>query len=226
MNPVCTRRISPGVQTPTITFTLVSIALSAVPLAAQNRWERKFSFTLGGGVGVPGQDLRGFFSNSGLFRAGFGYRFSRYFQADAGLDAVIHAAGVDFSQNTFIGRLRVRDNEYLVPLGGRAILPIGRVELFAGGGAGYLHYTEQVEVPGAGDDSSFNCTVCTSRGGWGYYATAGVSAAVDRHKRFWVGVETRGFRAKTSGDPLGQVPGIETRDQWVNTAAVFTVRFP
>jgi hypothetical protein len=214
------------VPTPRKTLTAFSIVLTAAPLAAQERWDHKFSFTLGGGVAVPGQDLRGSFTNTGLVRLGFGYRFWRYLQADAGLDAVIHAAGVDFSRSSIIGNLRVRDNEYLVPLGGRAILPIGRVELFAGGGAAYLHYAEEVEVPGGGSDSSFNCTICTSRGGWGYYAVAGVTAAVDRRKRFWVGVETRAFRGRTSGDPLGSVPSVETRDQWVDTAAVFTVRFP
>jgi hypothetical protein len=204
----------------------VSTVLAAMPLAAQERFEKRFSFTIGGGAGVPGRDLRASFEDSPLVRVGFGYRLTRYFQADVGLDAVIHAAGVDFSQSTFIGRLRVRDNEYLVPFGGRAILPIGRVELFGGGGGAYLHYGESVEVPGSGTDSSYNCTVCTSRGGWGYYATAGVMTAVDRHHRFWVGVETRAIRGRTSGDPLGSVPPFETKDQWINTAAVFMVRFP
>jgi hypothetical protein len=203
-----------------------SIMLAAVPLAAQERLTGRFSLTVGGGAGVPGQDLEGLMTDSGLLRVGFGYRFSRYLQADTGLDAVIHAAGVDFSQSTIIGNLRVRDNEYLVPFGGRVILPIGRVELFAGGGGAYLHYAEQVSVPGGGSDNHFNCTICTSRGGWGYYATAGVMAAVDRRRRLWVGVESRGFRGRTSGDPLGSVPSVETHDQWVDTAAVLTVRFP
>jgi hypothetical protein len=212
-------------------MTAAWMVLAAAPFTAQasaqeDRWAQKFDVTFGGGLGVPGRDLRGIMTNSPLVRTGFSYHFSRYFATDAGFDAVIHAAGVDFSQFTFIGNLRVRDNEFMFPLGARVILPIRRVELFAGGGGAYLHYAEEVEVPGGGSDSSFHCTVCTSRGGWGYYATAGARAAVDRSKRFWLGIESRAYRAKTSGDPLGGVPPIETHDQWLNTAAVFMVRFP
>jgi hypothetical protein len=198
----------------------------AMPLAAQDFWARKFSVTMGGGVGVPGQDLRFGMSNSPLIRAGVGYRFAKYFQADLGFDAVIHAAGVDFSQSSIIGRLRVRDNEFLLPFGGRAILPIGRMEFSLGGGGAYLHYSEQVSVPGGDSDSSYNCSVCTSRDGWGYYGVASVLGAVERSRRFWVGAETRLVRGRTSGDPLGSVPGFETKDTWVTTAAVFVVRFP
>ena len=202
------------------------IVLAATPLVAQEGLAKRFSVTVGGGAAIPGRDLRGLMENSPLFRFGFGYRFSKYFQADAGVDAVFHAAGVDYSQFTFIGNLRVRDYEYMAPFGGRAILPLGRVELFGGGGGAYMHYGEQVEVPGSGSDSSYNCVVCRSRGGWGYYATAGAMAAIDRGKRFWVGVETRAIRGRTSGDPLGFVPPFETKDEWINTAAVFMVQFP
>jgi hypothetical protein len=206
---------------------LLVAALAAIPVSAQSfDWAKRFNATLGGGGGIPGQDIGTFMSSSGLFRLGFGYRFQRNLQADVGLDAVVHAAGVDLRQQTFIGRLRIRDNEYIVPLGGRAILPFKRVELFAGGGAAYLHYAEQVEVPGAGSDSNFDCQVCQSRGGWGYYGIAGVHVAVDRQKRFFVGTETRLVRGRTSGDSLGSVPPLETHDAWLNTAAVFMVRFP
>jgi hypothetical protein len=127
--------------------------------------------------------------------------------------------GVRDFQDTIIGRIRIRDNEVLVPFGGRGILPIGpRLELFGGGGAAYLHYGESVEVPGGGADSSFKCQTCRSRGGWGAYATAGLNVAVERSHRFWVGVESRIFHGKTNGDPLGAVPPLETRDTWIDTA--------
>ncbi len=167
-------------------------------------------------------------TTSPLLTIGFGYRPIPYFQADVGMDAVFHAAGVRDSQQTIIGRIKIRDNEILVPFGGRAILPLAarRIELFGGGGAAYLHYGESVVVPGAGSDSSFNCRTCRSRGGWGSYAIAGVNVAVERSRRFWIGVESRLVHGKTNGDPLGAVPPLQTQDTWINTAGVFMVRFP
>ena len=199
----------------------MAASLAAQPLA------RQFSVNIGTGGAIPREDLASFMTTSPLLTVGFGYRPIRYFQADVGMDAIFHAAGVRDFQDTIIGRLKIRDNEILVPFGGRGILPVGpRVELFGGGGAAYLHYGESVEVPGAGDNSSFNCRTCRSRGGWGSYAIAGVNVAVERSRRFWVGVESRLIHGKTNGDPLGAVPPLETRDTWINTAAVFTVRFP
>jgi hypothetical protein len=196
--------------------------LSAQPLA------RQFSFSAGAGGAIPREDLASFMTTSPLLSIGFGYRPIRYLQADVGLDAVFHAAGVRDFQDTVIGRIKIRDNELFVPFGGRAILPLPgqRIELFGGGGAAYLHYGESVEVPGGGSDSGFNCRTCRSRGGWGAYAVAGVSVAVERSRRFWVGVESRLFHGKTNGDPLGAVPPLETTDTWINTAGFFMIRFP
>jgi hypothetical protein len=195
--------------------------LAAQPLA------RQFSVSIGTGGAIPREDLASFMNTAPLLTLGFGYRPIRYLQADVGLDVVPHAAGVRDFQDTIIGRLRIRDNELMVPLGGRGILPIGpRIELFGGGGAVYLHYSESVEVPGSGSDSSFNCQTCRSRGGWGSYAIAGVNVAVERSRRFWVGVESRLVHGKTNGDPLGAVPPLQTQDTWINTAGVFLVRFP
>lgn len=199
----------------------------AAPLAAQSL-ARQFSFDLGAGGAIPREDLTSFMTTSPLLTFGFGYRPFRYFQADAGLDTVFHAAGVRDFQDTIIGRLKIRDNELMVPLGGRAILPLvhDRIELFGGVGAIYLHYAESVEVPGGGSDSSFKCQTCRSRSGWGSYAVAGVNVAVEHSRHFWVGVESRLIHGKTNGDPLGAVPPLETQDTWINTAGFFKVRFP
>ena len=199
---------------------------AAAPLVAQPL-ARQFSVSFGAGGAIPREDLTSFMNTSGMLTVGFGYRPFKYFQADVGLQPIFHAANVRDFQDTIIGRLKIRDNELIVPLGARGILPVGpRIELFGGGGAAYLNYSESVEVPGAGEDSGFHCQVCRSRGGWGYYAVAGANVAVERSHRFWVGVESRLIHGKTNGDPLGAVPALETTDTWINTAAVFTVRFP
>src|ERR1700687_1953782 len=112
-------------------------AVSAQPLA------RQFTFNMGAGGAIPREDLASFMTTSPLLTIGFGYRPIRYLQADVGMDAIFHAAGVRGFQDTIIGRIKIRDNEILVPLGGRGILPVGsRIELFGGGGAAYLHYGE------------------------------------------------------------------------------------
>ena len=183
---------------------------------------------MGTGGAIPREDLTSFMDTSPFLRVGFGYRPFRYLQADVGFDSIFHAAGVHGFEDTIIGRIKIRDTEFLVPLGGRAILPLPgqRVELFGGGGAAYLNYGVSVSVPGEGSDAIFHCQSCRSRDGWGYYATAGVNVAVDRSRHFWVGVESRLYHGKTNGDTLGAVPPLETTDTWINTAAVFTVRFP
>jgi len=205
----------------------LSIAcLLAAPLAAQPQ-ARKFSFAIGAGGAIPREDLSYFMTTSPLLRIGFGYRPIRYLQADVGLDVIFQAAGVRDFEDTIIGRIKIRDNETLVPFGGRGILPLSeRVELFGGGGAAYLHYGESVQVPGGGSDSGFRCQTCRSRGGWGYYTTAGANVSLERSRRFWIGVESRLIRGRTNGDPLGAVPPLETQDTWINTAAVFIIRFP
>jgi len=206
---------------------LLTIGSLAAPLPAQSL-ARKFSFNIGTGGAIPREDLASFMSTSPLLRIGFGYRPYRFLQADVGMDAIFQAAGVRDFQDTIIGRIKIRDNEILVPLGARGIFPLAsdRIELFGGGGAAYLHYGESVEVPGGGSDSGFKCQTCRSRGGWGSYAAAGINVAVERGHRFWVGVETRLFHGRTNGDPLGAVPPLETRDTWINTAGFFMVRFP
>jgi len=207
-------------RTVVLSCTFVAV-VSAQPLA------RQFSFNVGTGGAIPREDLASFMTTSPLLTIGFGYRPIKYLQADVGMDAIFHAANVRDFQDTIIGRIKIRDNEILVPLGGRGILPIGpRMELFGGGGAAYLHYGESVEVPGGGDNSSFNCRTCRSRDGWGYYAVAGVNVAVERSRRFWVGVESRLVHGRTNGDPLGSVPPLQTQDTWINTAAYFMMRFP
>lgn len=179
-------------------------------------------------MALPHEDLAQAMNTSGVIRAGVGFRVLPYLQADFGFDAVPRAAREDFFQSTIIGDIHVHDHEFLLPIGGRGVLPIanGRAELFAGAGAAYLHYGEDVSVPGAGSDSSFHCQTCRSRGGWGWYTNAGLNVAIDRKHRFWIGAESRYIRGKTSGDPLGALPGAETQDAWINTAAMFTVRFP
>jgi hypothetical protein len=185
----------------------------------------KHNFTLGFGAGQPRADLRNLFGDSFGLGVHYGYRLHRYFQIDAGFETMFGAAGVRDFLPTQFGDLRIRDYQFLVPVGGRAIAPLagGRVQFYGGGGGAHLRYTERVRQPS--DFFRLDCPVCTSRHGWGYYALLGANVALDRYQRFRLGVGSRVYRGHTDGDPLGAVPGIRTRDHWVNVFGELGVSF-
>jgi hypothetical protein len=147
----------------------------------------------------------------------------RNFQADTGLDILFGAAGVRQFISTDLGYARIRDRQYMWPFGGRVVLPLraGRLQASVGGGGVYLRYSERLTQP-----SSYyrvQCMVCTSRSGWGAYGLAAGSMALDRYQRFRVGVTAKVYRGHTDGQAIGGVPGLRTRDLWVNLFADLTV---
>ena len=203
---------------------LLAVTLGLGPLAAQD-WYPRHNFTMGLGAGQPRGDLRNFFDSAFGLTVGYGFRFHPYFQIDLGFEPLFGAAGVrDFFPTSF-GNRRIRDYQFLVPIGGRAILPLarGRVLFSGGGGAAYMRYTELLSQPS--DYFRLDCPVCNSRHGVGGYAVLSTSVALDRYQRFRFGVTGKVYRGHTSGDPLGQAPGVRTRDHWVNLYGEFGVSF-
>jgi hypothetical protein len=199
-------------------FALLCVLASSllVPLRAQNSFPHH-NFTFGAGGFIPQSDLSSFMKTAPGIAVGYGYRFARFFQADAGLDMLFGAANVRDFLTTQVGDFRIGDREYFLPLGGRVILPAAsnRVLFHAGGGGAWMKYHERLNQP-----SSYyriDCPICTSRSGWGYYAQLGVDWFWTRNIRF--GVLSRVYRGHTEGDPLGNVPGTRTSDHWVNTLA-------
>lgn len=199
--------------------------------AAQQPIQRN-SFSIGAGAAVPGQDLKPFMSSAIQFRLGYGYRFLRYLQADMGLNVVVQAAGVEGTIESPVGESKIRDFEYLLPLGGRAVLPLahGWIEIHAGGGGAYLRYQEEASVPSGvhcygNCYYDIDCLTCTSRSGWGQYATVGAAVALDRQSRAWLGLNTQFFRGGTSGDSLGSVRAPKSRDTWAVVSLELTRRF-
>ena len=43
-----------------------------------------------------------------------------------------------------------------------------------------------------------------------------MSYFLDQGQHFRVGVNTRVYRGHTEGEPLGPVPGVRTKDKWLN----------
>lgn len=202
---------------------LVLLAL-ALPLAAQPEF-RRHNVSLGAGAGLPGGELSGPFSNSAGLTVNYGYRWKSWLQADMGLDTVFGAARVRDFIPTELGYLRIRDLQFLIPFGGRLVLPVddGRWLLSAGGGGAYMRYSERLRQPSS--YYRFECPDCSVRSGWGTYALAGASRALDRYHHFRVGVTSKFYRGHTDGGPLGAVPAVKTLDRWINVFADFTVSF-
>ncbi|MBI3693736.1 MAG: outer membrane beta-barrel protein [Acidobacteria bacterium] len=203
--------------------TLLLLA-AAGPLLAQS-WFPRHNFTVGVGAGRPQAELAGPFTDSPGMSFGYGYRFHRYLQADVGLDSVFGAARVNDYLTTDFGDRRIRDYQFLIPFGARAILPLehGRFLISGGGGGVHMRYTELLSQPST--YFRLDCRVCSSRSGWGYYGLVGAAVAVDRQQHFRFGVTSKVYQGHTDGDPLGNVPGVRTRDRWVNVFGEFGVSF-
>lgn len=197
--------------------------LTAGCLGAQ--WYPRHNITFGVGGASPRAGLRAYFQSRPALTVSYGYRFIRYFQIEAGLDTVFGAAGVRDYYESPIGALRIRDYQFLAPVGARAILPLAgeRLQVFGGGGFAYLRYSELLRQP-----SSYlriDCPVCGSRSGHGYYSLAGLAVFVDRGRHFRTGITTKMYRGHTEGDPLGAAPGLRTRDQWFQMYGEFGLSF-
>jgi hypothetical protein len=203
------------------TFLLLVLA---TPLVAQLHYPKHY-VTFGAGPALPGGDLSAVFDNKPAVSVAYGYRLRRYFQADMGLDAVFGSAGVRDFLSSELGSLRIRDFEYLVPFGGRLLLPLkqGRVMFSGGGGGAYLRYSEKLRQPTT--QFRFECPTCTSRSGWGTYALVNASVGIDHFQRFRAGVTSKLYRASVDGGQLGLVAPGKTSDRWVNIFADFTVTF-
>lgn len=206
--------------------TKVLLAVTALPvLSLGQEGYPRHNITFGAGGAAPRAALRDYFSSKPAITLSYGYRFLRNFQVEAGLDTVFGAAGVrDFYQSP-LGPLRIRDYQFLLPFGGRAILPLGteRLLLFGGAGGAYLRYSELIRQPS--DYLRLDCPVCGSRSGWGYYTLAGAAIFVDRGRHFRTGVSTKVYRGHTEGDPLGAAPAARTRDRWLQVYGELGVSF-
>ncbi len=203
---------------PALRWLLIAAASVAAPLAAQEYYPHH-NLTFGAGAARPRGDLGAYFGDTPGISVAYGYRFLRYFQADLGLDVLFGAAGVKDFISTQIGDFRIKDREYFLPMGGRAIAPLFRERLLlsGGGGGAWMKYAERVSQPS--DYYRIGCPVCTSRSGWGYYAMGNASYFVDSNRHFRVGVTSRVVRGNTEGEPLGNVPSLRTKDNWLNIFA-------
>jgi len=182
------------------------------------------NITVGLGPAVPVGNTGNYLNTAPLFGVGYGYRFNKWFQADAGLQIAFGAANNQNGEVTDVGTVQGGDHEYMIPLGGRVYIPLPfeKFEVSVGGGTAYLHYSET--APSNPYYSTY-CYTCTSRGGWGGYGMGNVSYFLDDNHTFRVGTTIQFIAGSTSGPPVGNVLAVSTSDHWLNVLFEFGVGF-
>ena len=191
---------------------LIAACISASTSSFAQDFHRN-NITAGIGPAIPAGNSSAYLGAAPLVSVGYGYRFAKLFQADAGFQIAFGAARNINPVQTDLGPVQGSDHEFMIPLGGRLIVPtpFKRIELSAGGGAMYLHYSETAPSNGY---YSVSCYSCTSRGGWGGYGLANVSYFLDENHNFHVGTTFQYVSARTNGPPVGNVPAFATSDHW------------
>jgi hypothetical protein len=177
------------------------------------------------GAAIPVGSTTNYLNTAPLINFGYGYRFNRWFQADAGFQIAFGAANNQNAEVTDLGPVQGGDHEYMIPLGGRVYIPqpFKRFDVSAGGGTAYLHYSETVSSGGTG--YAIGCYSCTSRGGWGGYGLANVKYYLDSNHNFHVGTTVQFIAASTNGQAVGNVPALKTTDHWTNVMLEFGFGF-
>lgn len=200
------------------------VALTGICFAQDNEELHHYNITVGGGAAIPTGNSTSYLSTAPLFAVGFGYRFDRWFQADAGFQAAFGAANNQNAQITDFGQVQGGDHEFMLPLGGRLYIPSKwkRFQPSVGAGTVYLHYSETVP---SNVYYANNCYNCTSRGGWGGYGLGDLSYFLDDAHNFRVGTQLQYFVANTNGQAVGNIPALKTTDHWVNIVFEFGLSF-
>lgn len=184
------------------------------------------NITIGGGAAEPLGTATNYLRTAPLFNVSYGYRLNRWFQADAGIQMAFGAANNQNGEQTDFGVVQGGDHEFMIPLGGRIILPLPfrRVEVSAGGGVAYLHYSETAPSNPYSYYGS-TCYSCTSRGGWGGYGLGNISYFLDENHTFHIGTTIQYIAGSTNGQPVANIPGFKTTDHWLNAMVEFGMSF-
>ena len=208
----------------TTSVLFASLLISSLGLAQDTDFHHH-NAVFGVGSAIPMGNTTNYLNTAPLINFGYGYRFNRFLQADAGIQMAFGAAHNQNAEFTDVGAIQGGDHEFMIPLGGRVYIPqpFKRLEFSAGGGTAYLHYSETVSSSNVG--FAVGCYSCTSRGGWGGYGLANVSYYLDSNRMFHVGTTVEYISASTNGPAVGNVPALKTTDHWTNVLFEFGLSF-
>jgi len=206
------------------TLLVASLLAPCVMFSQEGNEVHHQNFVFGLGAGIPTGNATSYLANAPLIRFGYGYRFNRLFQADAGIELAFGAAHNQNAEVTDLGQVQGGDHEFMIPLGGRIYIPLPfrRIQVSAGGGAVYLHYSETIS---SGDYYTPTCFTCTTRGGWGGYGLTNVSYFLDSNHNFRVGTTLQYIAGSTNGQAVANFPANQTTDHWLNVMFDFGFSF-
>jgi hypothetical protein len=204
----------------------VCLLMSALGFAQDMNYHHNNAY-FGVGAAMPVGNTANYLSTAPLINFGYGYRFNRLFQVDAGVEMAFGAANNQNAEITNVGAIHGGDHEFMIPLGGRIHIPqpLKRLDFSVGGGTAYLHYSETISSSNSGNGYQVACYSCTSRGGWGGYGLANVSYFLDSNRMIHVGTTVQFISASTNGPAVGNVPALKTTDHWTNISFEFGLSF-
>ena len=180
--------------------TLLLCLLAAI---AQAQSSPRFDFTFSGGIGACLGKCYGTFDTSPSLGATGGIRITPGIELEAGVLATIDPVSQGCDR---FGCITPSSDFIWAPFGVRFIRPIGeRVEISAGGGGLFEHFSTGPQVGLAGYDYN----------GFGGYFKASLAVALDRHRHFWIGATPR-LNVANSGN---------YRDRWFLITGDIGVRF-
>jgi hypothetical protein len=129
-----------------LTLALVALALVTACVAgrAQETGFHRNHVAVGIGPAIPTGNTGNYLGTAPMVNLRYGYRFNRLLQGDAGFAFLWGAANNQNAVITDLGQVQGGDHEFMLPLGGRIILPLPfkPIEASVGGGGIYLHYSE------------------------------------------------------------------------------------
>lgn len=160
------------------------LALLAIPCLARGQDYPRNSFEVGAGAGIPiFARSQIFWDTSAQFSTGYGFRFSRHFQADVMYTRVFNPAQTQFEEFALIEGHKLGGgsiDSYL--FGGRLLFPLrSRVLLSAGAGTIYDRFNAPRLRLGPNLDQT----------GWGAYVLGSAAVPLGRSKRFYLNVTPR-----------------------------------
>ncbi len=214
-------------MTPKLSLVAAGLVGFSLLASAQSETLHRNTVTVGGGAAIPVGNDTAYLKTAPMFSVDYGYRFNRFLEADAGFQMAFGAAQNQNAEVTDLGTLQGGDHEFMIPLGGRLYIPspLKRMEFSVGGGGVHLHYSETIPSNAGYGYYSPSCYSCTSRGGWGGYGLASARYFLDENHNFHVGTTLQFISAKTNGQPVGDIPGIQTTDHWTNVLFEFGLSF-
>ncbi len=210
------------------TLLLTSLCLTVtIPAFAQYSDEiHHNNISVGGGAAIPVGSTSGYLNTAFAFSVSYGYRVNRFFQADAGFQMAFGAANNQNLEQTDFGEVQGGDHEFMLPLGGRFIIPLPfrKLEASAGGGGVYLHYAETAPSGGMRGIQA-TATRVRHEAAWGGYGLANLSYFLDRNRTFHVGTTLEFIGGSTNGQAVADIPSMKTTDHWTNVFIEFGISF-